>query len=1806
MRRLYLLLFMIPLYLFSEWDQFFSSDEDPTIFHHVNVMSGQLNLAVQDSVLQGAHPFALSRTYSSGGVFERNRFRTDLISKGLRGGGLFVQGGWSFLPHANLEVISPGVQVDFKKMNFRLPEPSGAVLSYFYERREKGKHHTYYYYKPERKIGACTGVLSSRTDPQNNLLRVDVEHDHPDRFLVKAFLANGGQRDYQKLSKPSKAPLNRYYYKLMWESLPSGRHIKYQYEKDVLSEIKIKNPEGKKTLSWIRFELVRKSPYQFRADTSDNRSILYTAVEHDSRDYLREVLNNSKKKETYYYSKGAKGMGSHVSEIFFEDSLEAKVKYYDSDKPLNLRDESFYKKNFSADRVKTLEAPVGKDGELKTIAEFTYQKNLTEVKDAEGAFTRYHYEEDKILKIERLSPNRERISLLEFIWKDKRLLAKLLRDELEKPIFSKTFEYDKRGNVLKETLWGNLTGFANEECFSLNGDSDGTLLGAESCFKTYEYDPSSHLLISEHEEEGLSYSYSYKPSTDLVTRKLTSDHGRVLKREFFVYDADHFLAQEIVDDGIGQEINDLSSVTQRTLKIYETDPEKGLITSVTESYLDLASQSIRPLKRHVYAYNSNNLPIRESIYDENGDFRYELKTEYDDRGHVIYKTDPLGRENTYRYSQNDCLEEVQEVGLPRRVYHYDSMGRPVSFEEFDSRGSSKRSYSFYDVKSRVVSQIDFLGHETTQRYDALGRCVYTRFPQVKDSDKKPYFPELFFTYDASGNITSFTNSKGEKTETSYNFFQKPTLITRADGTKIRHIYHKNGTLAKTIEPDHTETRYSYDPFLRVTSKKIYGSDSQLLSSESWSYSAFEVLSHTDEKGLKTIFSYDGSGRKIQESAEGRVCFYSYDPLGFLETTTFGDTSHVEIHDVEGTVIEKWDQKGPLRENFTRLIYGNKKLLVKAIRATSQGDVEDLFEYDADSRLAKHVDPKGAVTQFSCGTIQNDLGQSVTRKMTVNALGYRTIEITDASNRLASREKQDEYEKTLSFEEFFYDKAGNKSVRTYTVYLKDEMLKKITHLSEYDSMGRVIKEIEAEKKTTTYLYDEKGNLVEKSLPSGVFLQYSYDGLNRPLSLKSSDHTVHCQYVYGNGKDPIWAKDFISGVEISRTYNLFNQIENETSSQGSFNWEYDSFGRMSRFSLPDHSSITQEYLNGHLHKLVRKNQEGESLYFHTYEKRDPNGHIEEESFIHNLGRVYTGHDLLERPFHQTSPWNVQEISYDSLGRVDFIKNSLFEDKEISYDPLNQITKEGDKTYLFDSLGNSSLYEMNDFNEVVSSPQSKLVYDFDGNPKERTSQDKNTLYSYDALSRLTSITYPGQKKVLYFYDPFSRLFSKEVEIDSQREKSFFIYDQDKEIGLRNDRGQITQLKVLGLGLKGDVGGAIAIELDGEAFAPLHDFSGNCISLINHLGEIVETYKIDAFGKEISSPSVPKNPWRFSSKRHEEDLVFFGLRFYDLDLERWLTPDPSGFAEGPNLYLYALNSPLNRLDLFGLNSVAIQEPRPVIEVQLHSIKQAMNVKNLLIPAKFITSEVQIDWYTSCGHWHKMQFTPEELQVGKVDLLDHFSELVPRVGGQVGLLTLQNGILTPLKDLKEMSQSIIDRVPEGTLFFGMYNPTKNLPADVIRTGCERIGIMTKIVKATSLAMGAIAEAIEKINPQMIWLDTRHSEGGVIGRRAIENLTEDQKQIFKKQVSIVAVGPAKMIPDEYALEVGNLYSTKDYITGRWAKEINDGFHYSIETIICSSPWHQKTLFFADHGFMANTYQLGISNRIKNSRDRLGFFNANER
>ncbi len=100
--------------------------------------------------------------------------------------------------------------------------------------------------------------------------------------------------------------------------------------------------------------------------------------------------------------------------------------------------------------------------------------------------------------------------------------------------------------------------------------------------------------------------------------------------------------------------------------------------------------------------------------------------------------------------------------------------------------------------------------------------------------------------------------------------------------------------------------------------------------------------------------------------------------------------------------------------------------------------------------------------------------------------------------------------------------------------------------------------------------------------------------------------------------------------------------------------------------------------------------------------------------------------------------------------------------------------------------------------------------------------------------------------------------------------------------------------------------------------DGNGNVTYMLNSSQSMVASYRYDPFGNTISSSGTlaSANVYRFSSKEIHvsSGMYYYGYRFYDPNLQRWITRDPIREHGGINLYRFAQNRALNIVDRFGL----------------------------------------------------------------------------------------------------------------------------------------------------------------------------------------------------------------------------------------------------------------------------------------------------
>ncbi|MES2200191.1 MAG: RHS repeat-associated core domain-containing protein [Chlamydiota bacterium] len=1636
-----------------------TTENDPNSFvEGVNVITGDYLSIQEDVLVQGAEPIALRRCYVS--------------QKG--------EGTWGF--HNYHKAV-----VHLKHQWVQLTEPNGTTLYYRYKDRMSG--YTFSLWDPasdaEGFSNTARGSLSARNNLKNQYLSMP---EGQKTFTVHC--PDGTERVYHRDSKDKPKStvkkLVKYFkrhmlgregpdivdYLLIEERLPNGHKILYEWpegEKDVW-QIQSCDQTGKIIYAWVRFypkkEGKNVSDGDYGVETSDGRHFEYKYFDYKDSYQLREIESDEKPKKTtlHYVDYRDKKL---LNAITWEKDRYFNLKYYG---PKDGDAISF--------RVKELIAPVGTNKDNVITHRFNYdmEAKKTTVLDAYLTPTDYYWDDSlRLIRVDRFIDKNRLYNRTQFVWGKNEsrdvgcLLCKVLFDEEERPLSAIRYFYDKRGNVKEERFYGNLSGAGP----SLTIDEEGFPIedGVEYYRKQYKHSKDRSLLLEQKEDNGLFVEYAYLDDAPLVKEERVYDKGVLKTRKTYGYNQEKILIREVTDDVIAN----IRRIQETALK--KSGPYVGMPEVIKEKVED--ATGLHTMKTVILHYTAGGKVERKEVYDSLGAFRYEETYRYEE-GCLVEEKDAMGYITKNHFDEfGNKTKHISANKKSELLVNYDFSNRPIRFSE-NGAGIYRTYYQEYNFLHQKVGSTDEYGHKTTYVYDPFGHLLETHFPL--EDGKKGVTSSV---YNAAGQEICHVDARGYKIKRSYNAYGHPVAISYPDGTEESFSYYLDGKLKAHEDQNRLRTFYSYDSLGQILSKE------SICGKESFTYSGCYPVSHTDAEGRVTTYSYDSAGRKIKENQGKESTLYAYDTLGRLDRVTTEDLVHRKKYDLLGRVTD--EQKESVdKEIFEVVSYGYDAVGNKISKTQSIAGKPscELFTYDAFDRLIQYTDPLGHITKTSYVSEIKSKTPPVrmNKKIVVDPLGLQTISEFNAQGLLLSLEKKNSKDKRLLQELYEYDLNNNPAKKTTLLPERE-----VSICREYDSMNRIERLIEGaltpEEKVTCYTYTPKGLLERTIKPSGIILTHTYNKLNQLIEQTSSDGTIAYRYEYDKTGLLLNSKDVKTQETLIRKYDFKGRVIEETLPNGlTVENRYDLLGRRTRLTLPDSSYIGYDYGSLYLERVARFDQNFKCLYTHIYLQRDLSGHILIERLPHNLGQVKHDYDLFGSHVEVSSRrYCHQALLFDPV-------HNLLEDRRqgelstYSYDDLYQLCSEKTHTYSYDALYNRIKKDDTDISINSLNQIEELSYDKDGNPTFL----KGKTLSYDAFDRLIAVE-DLNTRITYAYDTFHRRISKKtyvMERFSLVSEIRYLYDGQNEIGSFDSTGLCLELRILGETPYAELGSAIALELSGKVYVPLHDLQGNVAALCSLYDQSFEEYRYSSFGEELFFSPPSQNPWRFASKRidPETGLIFYGRRYYLPEQGRFLTSDPLGFQAGPNLYAFVFNCPLTHMDLYGLSALIAG---PCSNGLL--LEEAKNAVYMPLPEK------------SVGIEHPSL---------------HFLFL--------------NGINTSERE----GLSYIEKISEcagGIKTTRIHNPSTSFAMDVGRCviGLSGLGI----------------DATEEIRQYFIEFDrihtgtnrklfvTAHSRGGIPLYNALNRVSRDVQQ----RVIVLAIAPAKVIPRRLCFDSFNYASKRDFV-----------------------------------------------------------------
>ncbi|MDP1836157.1 MAG: RHS repeat-associated core domain-containing protein [Chlamydiales bacterium] len=1777
MRIFYLFFYFLPLLGYSEnYIQHTEVRGSPSgvVAGCVNAVTGSYSFSRIDFVVPGPDTLTFQRFYCSGDWED----------------GASLCNSWTY-NHPKEAFI--GVWND--QYRLVVPEPSGGVVSYVTTTPVQWYHDGHWKHARHLRKN-CNGAQSvlkldagltntswdccgGNMNLKNQTASFDAAQD-----TITAQLCNGCTRTFERL-KQLKADLLPIYYTSVEETLPSGNRFCYRHcdENSRMACITATNSSGSQTFGSLKFDYPKFLPDSKRLidfakipqsstrviglQSGDNRTASYTVkVNAKNKSYLTEAITPNSPKENYFYQ----NIGSFQERLCRREGPDERfidIGYYHQGinsvcgRSLNLN-----MSNIAFGRVKHLKSPVGSGPESILTYSFFYEKGVTEVRDAYNRRTIYRYNDGHRLEaiehfLGRSDAEYQKYATERLYWgaaaanQHCNLICSALLNAQDQVHSCRHLTYDAKHNVTEEALLGDLSGTC---AIAPQLDVTGTPIdnGCERYVVTRTYSQDNfNLKTSETFPNGRHTTYLYKAGTNLVVAQLTSVAGVIEERQFFQYDDNATLLSVTADDGCGTGIDDLNGVTIR--KITRTTPRTetpclGLPEKVEEFYYDVDTGSERSLGSILYTYTNEGWISRQDHYDASGAYRFTLSWEYDRFGNVILEQNAIGEVTIRRFDEHSNKLFEQIIGSDFYTeYQYDRMNQLVRETVVQENQRLEKRYR-YDWRGNRIASTDIFGNTTDYEFDDRDRVISSTLPECNGQRHV-----IKMEYDIANNITAEVDALSNITHKKYTIRGRPTLIEHPDGRTERNEYNSDGALRLHLASNGTYTKWRYDALGNVICKEIYSPNHELLAKTSATYKSFLITSETDANGNVTSYRYDGAGRLTHILKPEGWTRFEYDGLGrkFKTIQWIGpeeDNVRITIQEFDllnRVVEERVEDAFNTRLNQVNFEYdlqGNRSAVT---RHFEQGPSTTLTEYNPFGEPTKIVDADGNETLFH----YEYNGRLIVTL--VDALGRQTITTHDTLGNPACIIKKDPFGNELSKTELKYNALGKPEIRLDTVKANNTPDRTVITEWQYDTLGRLVVIREAVGtpllRQTYYSYNVHGQRESDILPSGIILRYAYDAFNRLSHHTSSDGSIDYSYSYDSNGNLLSVFDAASAETTSRVYDHANRMTKETLATGlALSYQYDALARVTQIDLPDGSGIGYRLDATNLTDVHRLDASGAISYSHRYLKRDLSGKLIEAQLVGNGGDLHYSWDTLGRLKHLSHPCFEEQIPQ---GGYDAISNLLSITRrdpldiascQFAFDPLNQLTDEtglSNHNYSYDSLHNrlsmdSSVCVVDTLNRLLQQGDTHFSYDVQGN---RIACGENR-YRYDVLGRLIEVESQDGSKWEYRYDPFNRRISKKGS-----ETTLYLYCDQVEISATHPDGTIQQLRVLGQGKGAEIGAAIAIEIDSKVYVPIHDHCGNvAVLLAADSGQVTEFYRHTAFGEETAYPdSTSINPWRFSSKRHDPETgwVLFGRRYYDPDTARWLTPDPIGFQDGPNLYAYVYNNPLSYMDPTGLRSESCPNcGRPLDENGScshcgysgpDSSRRSSSREKIATPIATLVFHlvpnrtIQQTLINACS-----------LFAGTTVLEGYFDKpyVQTKLGTGNDVMVMNNGICVSRFEAEARINEMFEDMGDVTIIGCVY-PSCGAVADLFNTGLSIFGINTELSQVADEALRFGTDIAKDRDGYVVTAD--HSKGGWTGHRAREKLDKETKTI----VHSITAASAKLEDDSDLAGISNLLYTNECV-----------------------------------------------------------------
>lgn len=897
---------------------------------------------------------------------------------------------------------------------------------------------------------------------------------------------------------------------------------------------------------------------------------------------------------------------------------------------------------------------------------------------------------------------------------------------------------------------------------------------------------------------------------------------------------------------------------------------------------------------------------------------------------------------------------VESCGSPVRT-EYAGFSGTTAIRAYDTWGNTLRENHYGDVTDATDDVTIVRTYDTTSSANVVGavasEAVYAGAGPATSIAMANQLAKTTYYYDGPTPppTTCVPATEPTQSPTRGNLTKVVRWLNGGTDVVLRAGLDAYGNQICARDADGRVTAWAYDPSgtfpltatnakLHVTTAQYYGVNG--VAQDKGQYGQLKLV--TDPNGLQQQYEYDAFGRETNRIAPAVTA-----PLagasfpGYSVATTYTLTANPRVESTSSTgeyVVRYLDGLGRVRAKAERggtggRLIGATTVFDAAGRAleVTRPAVDFLNSpkrtrrlHDALGRTVKTTRPDGTVT-LAC---HRDVDRS---SVTIDENGHRRRVVRDARGNVA---KVQEYKGTYST---CTTEEGTPYATTRYAYDRLSRLTTVTDAAssagtvfstDYDTLGRRMYVSDPDLGTWTFGHFPSGDLQWQRDANGAgattpySIYFSYDELHR-RTLTDKPSGVDTVMVYDDPAVPYSKGRLTSMTDASGTtswgYDAGNRPFSATRMIDGVTYKttvgYDAAGRMETTSYvyPGSSPTNQIKYDYDVDGLLWKvGVDGVTLATLTgYDTFGRPGSVALKNGVTTTYRSEARSDRLSL-IDTVGPTGVRLVNlsytYDGEGNVSTLVDGVdrLRSQGFAYDELDRMVwasswalKESSVTYNYaDPLRVHAV--------TSTSTGASFAYDLNGN----MTADGTRTIEYDVTNRPSAINVGGNRIVLG-YDGAGNRVKKQLVTGTGTTTT--VYPDD---GVSCTNGACTRHVF--------AGGARIASIDAAgATSYFHaDHLGSIRAVTNAAGAVLEGMLYQPFGAEASTGSTK---FRFTGQEfdHESGLHFYGGRYYNAALRRFISPDPIGvnpFApQSLNRYAYVHNNPVNYTDPTGYTAAIL-----------------------------------------------------------------------------------------------------------------------------------------------------------------------------------------------------------------------------------------------------------------------------------------------